>query len=89
MATTADRDRSAAHLDDLTPAAALTIMAESLSERGDWTGGSLADVNDPRWAETVMGGLSTPRRTLMAGFPEFTGMGHGRIFGVVSVTGCS
>jgi hypothetical protein len=44
----ADRDRRAAHLDDLTPAAALTIMAESLSERGDWTGGSLVDVNDSR-----------------------------------------
>jgi hypothetical protein len=65
----ADRDRRAAHLDDLTPAAALTIMAESLSERGDWACGSLADVNDPDWAQTVMGGLSTPRRTLMAGFP--------------------
>ena len=30
----ADRDRRAVHHDDLTPAAALTIMAESLSERG-------------------------------------------------------
>ena len=36
----ADRDRRAVYLGDLTPAAALTIMAESLSERGDWTGGS-------------------------------------------------
>jgi hypothetical protein len=30
----ADRYRRAVHLDDLTPAAALTIMAELLSERG-------------------------------------------------------
>ena len=50
----ADRNRRAVHLDDLTPAAAPTIMAESLSERGDWTGVSLADVNDPRWGEPVM-----------------------------------
>jgi hypothetical protein len=35
---------------------------------GAWTGGSLADVNDPRWAETVMGCLPTPRRALMVGF---------------------
>jgi hypothetical protein len=35
--------------------------------------------------DTVMGGLSTPRRTLMAGFPEIHRMGHGRVFGVVSV----
>ena len=52
-------------------------MAESLSERGDWTGGSLAAVNDPRWAETVLGSLSTPRRTLVAGFPGFTGWDTG------------
>jgi hypothetical protein len=32
-----------------------------------------------------MGGLSTPRRTLMAGFPEIHRMGYGRVFGVVSV----
>ena len=35
----ADRDRRGSHLDDPTPAAALTIMAESLSERGDWDTG--------------------------------------------------
>jgi hypothetical protein len=55
------------------PVAALTIMAESLSEAGDWTGGWLADVDDPRWAETDMGGLST----LMPGFPGFTGWDTG------------
>jgi hypothetical protein len=51
----------------------MTIMAESLSEAGDWTGGWLADVDDPRWAETYMGCLST----LMPGFPGFTGWDTG------------
>ena len=43
---------------------------------------SLADLNDPRWAETVMGG--DPRLVaLMSAARGFTGMGHGRVFGVV------
>jgi hypothetical protein len=84
----ADRYRRAVHLDDLTPAAALTIMAESLSE-GGLDRRIARRLNDPRWAEAVMGGLSAPRRTLMAGFPEIrrdgTRVGIRRSVG----TGCS
>jgi hypothetical protein len=80
----ADRYRRAVHLDDLTPAAALTIMAESLSE-GGLDRRIARRLNDPRWAEAVMGGLSAPRRTLWPASRRFAGMGHGWVFGVVSV----
>lgn len=50
----ADRERRAAHLDDLTVARALAIMADALRERGHWAGEAPADASDPRWTQAVM-----------------------------------
>jgi hypothetical protein len=50
----ADRERRAAHLDDLTAAQARVIMAAALREQGHWAADAPADANDPRWTEAVM-----------------------------------
>jgi hypothetical protein len=56
----AERERRASHLDDLTVAAALAIMAGGLRERGGWDGQAPADASDPRWAEAVMAAYPRP-----------------------------
>jgi hypothetical protein len=50
----ADRERRTAHLDDLTAAQALAIMADALREQGYWAADAPAHASIPHWAEAVM-----------------------------------
>jgi hypothetical protein len=61
----ADHGRRVGHLDDQTPAGALSVLAAELSRQHRWVGDPPADINDPRWTEAVM--AAYPRRAAGAG----------------------